>query len=399
MPEIMESEIKFESETVAVTERVPRPDRKYVLLLLLGAASFAFILFCFELPALLGVIDYRTIIGPYHMWWAPNVPDPELFAIHRPHARQMGTARGGDAASIYQIPQSDMTEFQWDVTYDQHGFRNPTDLESADMVVIGDSFVEDLTVPYDELLTTRLATLQGKTTANLGQATYGPLQELVVLKRYALPLHPQLVIWLFSEDSDVEDVISYHQTMRNKPTFWKAFWARSFTRSAAMLVRVLIHPPSKASGRNYSGAFQTADGKSVNIYFEKHPPVLNGERLKAIDESVATVATAQKLLAAQGARLIFVFVPMKYTVYRSFCHYPPESKAGTWGSNDLAERLRAGLASASPQTGFVDLTPAFLQAARAGEVAYYPDDLHWNPSGQKIAAETLNRYLSSDLTR
>ncbi len=395
----MQSEIKLEADTVTVPERAPRPAKKHVQLVLLGVASFAFILFCFELPALLGVIDYRTIIGPYHMWWAPNVPDPELFALHRPHARQAGTARGGDAASVYQIPQSDMTEFQWDVTYDQHGFRNPTDLKNADMVVIGDSFVEDLTVPYNELLTTRLAKLQGKTTANLGQATYGPLQELVVLKRYALPLHPKLVIWMFSEDSDVEDVITYHEKMRNKPTFWKSFWARSFTRSAEMLVRVLIHPPSKVSGRNYSGVFHTADGKSVNIYFETRPPVLNGERLKAIDESVATLATAQKLLAAQGARLIFVFVPMKYTVYRSFCHYPPESKAGAWGNNDLAQRLRDGLASASPETEFVDLTPAFLEAAQAGVVAYYPDDLHWNPSGQKIAAETLNRYLSSHLTR
>ncbi len=296
----MQSDIKFESDTVAVAERVPRSARKLVLLLLLGAASFAFILFCFELPALLGVIDYRTIIGPYHMWWAPNVPDPELFALHRPHARQSGTARGGDAASIYHIPQSDMTAFQWDVTYDQHGFRNPTDLKSADMVVIGDSFVEDLTVPYDELLTTRLAKLQGKTTANLGQATYGPLQELVVLKRYALPLQPKLVIWLFSEDSDVEDVITYHEKMRTKPSFWKSFWARSFTRSAEMLVRVLLHPPSKASGRNYSGVFHTADGKSVNIYFETRPPVLNEERLKAIDESVATLADGAEALRAPG---------------------------------------------------------------------------------------------------
>ena len=364
-------------------------------LFVLAATSVVFVWFCIELPALIGAIDYRTIIGPYHMWWAPNVPDPELFAIHRPHARQKGAARGGDAASIYQIPPADMTAFQWDVTYDQHGFRNAVDLERADITVIGDSFVEDLTVPYDELLTSRLGKLQDKVTANLGQSTYGPLQELVVLKRYALPLQPKTVFWMFSEDSDVEDVISYHRSMQNKPGFWKAFWMRSFTRSAGLLVKAFIAPPAKPSGTKYSGVFQSAEGKPVNIYFEKHPQPFTKERLVAVDETVATLSTAQKLCVAQGCRILFVFIPMKFTVYHSFCRWPAESKGGTWSGSDLAQRLQDGLAKAAPDVGYLDLTPALMDAARRGEVTYYPDDLHWTPQGQKVAADALNQYLIS----
>jgi hypothetical protein len=288
-----------------------------------------------------------------------------------------------------------MTAFQWDVTYDRHGFRNAADLEKADIAVIGDSFVEDLTVPYDELMTSRLSKLQGKVTANLGQSTYGPLQELVVLKRYALPLQPKTVVWMFSEDSDVEDVISYHHSMQNKPGFWKAFWARSFTRSAGLLVKALISPPAKLSGTRYSGVFTAANGKSVNIYFEKHPQTFNKERLGAIDETVATLSTAQKLCAAQGCRVIFVFIPMKFTVYLPFCRWPAESKGGNWGGSDLAKRLQDGLAAGAPDVGYLDLTPALRDAARRGEIAYYPDDLHWTPEGQKVAAETINQYLAS----
>ena len=363
--------------------------------ILLAVASVVFVLFCIELPALIGVLDYRTVIGPFHMWWAPNVADPELVAIHRPHARQTGEARGGGAASIYQIPQSDMTLFKWDVKYDHHGFRNAVDLENADIVVIGDSFVEDLTVPYPELMTFRLAQLQGKVTANLGQATYGPLQELIVLKRYGLPLRPRTVIWMFSEESDLGDVTSYRRAMQNKPTFWQAFWARSFTRNARSSVKGFIAPPSKPPGIRYSGVFQTSDGKPVTLYFSSHPPALSKDDLSAIDETAATLATAQKLCADQGARLIFVFVPMKFTVYHSFCQFPPESKCRTWVATDMSQRLQTALASASPEMGYFDLTPALVDAAKRGELTYYPDDVHWSSEGQKVAAEAINSYLLS----
>src|SRR5208283_5076943 len=146
--------------------------------ILLAVASVVFVLFCIELPALIGLLDYRTVIGPFHMWWAPNVADPELLAIHRPHARQTGSALGGDIATSYRVPQSDLTQFQWDVTYDRKGFRNQRGLEHADVAVIGDSFVEGLTVTNAELGTSQLAILQGAVVANLGQSTYGPLQEL-----------------------------------------------------------------------------------------------------------------------------------------------------------------------------------------------------------------------------
>ncbi len=144
---------------------------KTVPRILLALASVALVLFCIELPALTGMLDYRTVIGPYHMWWAPNVKDPELLAIHRPHARQTGEARGGDSSSSYQIPLADQTQFRWDVTYDRHGFRNREALQSADIVVIGDSFVEGLTVNEGELATSQLSRLQGKVVANLGQST------------------------------------------------------------------------------------------------------------------------------------------------------------------------------------------------------------------------------------
>jgi hypothetical protein len=55
-------------------------------LLVVSSGSFAW--FCLEVPALLWMVDYRTLMGPFHMRWAPNVSDPELGIIHRRHAHR-----------------------------------------------------------------------------------------------------------------------------------------------------------------------------------------------------------------------------------------------------------------------------------------------------------------------
>jgi hypothetical protein len=362
---------------------------------LLAVVSVIFVLFCIELPALIGVLDYRSVIGPYHMWWAPNVTDPELLAVHRPHARQTGEARGGDAASSYQLPPSELTQFQWDVTYDHNGFRNKLDLKSADIVVIGDSFVEGLTVTDADLVTSQLAQLQGKVVANLGQSTYGPLQELVVFKRYGLPLQPRTIIWMFFEGNDLQDVIAYRHELQHPPSFWHTFWARSFTRSAYLAVKRLVVPPIKPSGVKRSGVFQAANGKQLTTYFMYRPKSLSQEELSALDETAVTLATVHKLCAAQGIRLIFVFVPTKFRVLHSLCQFPQESECRNWVLTDMPERLQSALASTSSAVKYLDLTPYLLEAAKKEELPYYPDDEHWSPEGHKIAAKAINDYLSS----
>ncbi len=362
---------------------------------LLVVASVLFVLFCIELPALIGVLDYRTVIGPYHMWWAPNITDPELLAINRPHAHQSGSALGGDIASSYQVPQSDLTQFQWDVTYDRNGFRNERDLDRADIAVIGDSFVEGLTVTNAELGTSQLAALRGEVVANLGQSTYGPLQELIVLKRYALPLHPRTVVWMFFEGNDLQDVIAYQKVREHPPDFLHAFWARSFTRSASLAVKRLFEPPVKPPGTKRAGLCQTPDGKQLDTYFGYRAKPLTQEELKALDETSRTMATAYKLCTGQGIKLVFVFVPTKFRVMHHLCQFSDNSECHNWVLPDMPERLQSALHSISPGIGYLDLTPYLVEAAKTEALPYYRDDEHWTPAGHKVAAGAISHYLKS----
>jgi hypothetical protein len=363
--------------------------------LLLSLGSAAFVLFLIEFPAWIQVLDYRTLIGPSHVWWAPNIMDPELLIIHRPRAHQSGSSRGGDAALAYQVPSSDLTFFRWDVRYDHNGFRNKTDLKSAEIAVIGDSFVEGLTVSYEQLATSLLANLQGKVVANLGQSTYGPQQELVVLKRYGLPLQPRTVVWMFFEGNDLEDVIAFREAVLHPPNAWRAFVKRSCTRNAVKGVEWFLFRPVKARGVEHSGIVKTADRKDVRVYFLYSPKPFTGDNLGALDETARTIAVAYQLCSFQGARLLFVFVPEKFRVFHDFCRFPEESKCRTWVPNDLPERLRRLVGSAAPQVGFLDLTPELAKAVKMGALPYYPDDEHWSPEGHRIAATAINAYLVS----
>jgi hypothetical protein len=336
------------------------------------------------------------VVGPQHAWWAPNITDPELLHIHRAYARQTGSSRGGDAAASYQIPVSAMTPFRWDVKYDRNGFRNDVDLKSADLIAIGDSFVEGLTVTSPELMTSRLAQLQGKVVANLGQSAYGPLEELTVLRRYGLPLQPRTVIWMFFEGNDLGDVIHYRRTMQNPPTFLRSFWARCFTRSALKEMRRRLSPATrKPSGVTRSGVFQATDGSKVAMYFMYATPPLTQENLNALNETAVTIATAHRLMAAHQSHLIFVFIPAKFRVFHSFCQFPPESECRNWITNDLPERFRTAVGSISSDIGYLDLTPAFVDAVKSGTLSYYADDEHWSPAGHNIAAESIHDYLST----
>jgi hypothetical protein len=365
---------------------------EYIRRPLLLLASVILTLSLIEFPAFINVLDYREIFGLNFAWWPiNNVKDPELIHIRRPYAHFSGETRGGGATKYHRIPPSDMTFYRWDVKCDRNGFRNPVGLKSADIAMIGDSFIEGLTVADNELVSSRLAHLQGQVVANLGQSAYGPQQELIVLKRYGLPLRPRTVLWMFSEGTDLKDVVYYDRVMYHPPNFWQAFLDRSLTK----IVRNRLRTPPKFPGVSCAGVFQASGGKTVTLYFTTRALPFSKQDLDAIDETTRIIADAHNLCAAQGARLIFVFVPEKFRVFHAFCQFPQGSECPNWVVNDMPERFQKAVPSVSSDIGYLDLTPSLVDATKRGAVPYYPDDDHWSPEGHKIAAEAINDYLLS----
>lgn len=378
--------------------KAAKSEARLRIALVAGSMLFAWILV--ELPAALNILDYQALqlTGAWSSVRFIRIPDPELLYREPPHARHKGSSLGGDFPAMYDVPPSEQTRYEWDLTYDRNGFRNDTDLTSAGMAVIGDSLVEGMTVPHDQLITTLLERAENQPVANFGQYGYGPWQELVVLKRYALPLRPRTIVWVFSEATDLEDYGGYRRAIAHPQTAWDRFAQRSFTR---VIYRAgsRLFAPSKPKGITRSGVFHRADGSAMNVYFSFKPHSLTADDWKAAKGTGRIVAEAQRIAAAQGARFLFVFAPDKFRVYHAACQFPSQSECARWSVNDLPERLRSDLQSAAPGAEYLDLTPVLAAAANRGVVPYYPDDVHWTPEGHRIVADEIERFLAANAGR
>ncbi|MEO8636755.1 MAG: GDSL-type esterase/lipase family protein [Gemmatimonadales bacterium] len=369
--------------------------------LLLVVGTIAVLLIVLELPAALRLIDYRAVFrtGPAlatgKPWQNPyNRADDQLLWIHRPQQHITGKAVG-DMVAWLGIATDRL--YPVDVTYDRNGFRNARDLDSAAVVLIGDSFLEWSNVGQADLLGGVLERRLGEPVANLGQSGYGPRQERIVLTRFGLPLRPRVVVWEFFEGNDLTDLARYDDWIGNWARIraqQDAFSERSFLHNAwRTAVAVATRPSSVDAPTATARACKVVTGQARDsaLYFAYSGLPLQERELTGLAKVESIITDAQAEARRQGVELVLMFVPTKFRVYGSLCTYPPEGEARKWVVNDMPERLAAWAATGN--LPFLDLTPALRAAALNGPLLYFIDDGHWSPRGHQVAADTLAEFL------
>lgn len=367
---------------------------------LLSACSVLFVLGVLELPALLGWIDYGKIVSPPESvlftrvkpWQRPSSRyDPELLFIHRPGLHFRGETLG-DLVGWLRIATS--RRYTVDVRYDSNGFRNERDLRAAPIVAIGDSFVEAGLVASEELVTTRLARTFDVDVANLGQGAYGPQQELIVLRRYGMPLRPSVVLWFFFEGNDLLDVHRFvdfqndpSKGLRPSPTFADRSLARNALRTLEWISTPTLERDSPEAVRR-SCRLRSRD---ETIYFAYAGEPVTPRDEAALEVVHASLLEARRLAEDGGARFLLVYVPTKFRVYREECVFPADGYGRIWQPNDLPPRI----ATWARQNGiaYLDTTPALAAAAARGELVHFADDGHWNGEAHRVAAEAIAESL------
>ncbi len=368
----------------------------------LTAVSLLLFFGLLEFLAASGLVDYRLIIstpggnyGEMKPWENPwNRPDPELIHLHKPGQRMVGET-AGDLVGWLGIPER--RRYHVDVQYDRRGFRNPDGIEQAGMIVIGDSFVEAGLVSRAELFSSRLAGSQGVPVANLGQSGYGPQQELIVLKRYGLPLRPKVVLWLFFEGNDLLDVSRYERSVRDWETTVKAnhgFVSRSFTKNSLRVLRGFLQRrrEDSAEAHRRSGRFRLRPDEE--LYFAYPGSPLSQEDEASLTKTKQILSEAARLSRAKGSRFVLVYLPITFRVYRDLCDFPKDGYGRTWTLNNLPERLQEW--SKEQKIPFLDLTEPLKRAAARGELVYFPDDGHWNGRGNQVGAEAVERFIEEN---
>jgi hypothetical protein len=326
-----------------------------------------------------------------------NLPDPELGYVRRPHIRWKGRA--------LLNPFSPRMEYRTD----GHGFRNPEGVRKADIVIVGDSFVEAGDVAEEETFARLVSKRLGVTGVNLGRGGYGPQQELLVIERYALSYSPRLIVWVLFEGNDLSDALRYTRFLED-PTaveLWPARtpdrWEPWITSSLTVeLLRRLSRAEDVGDRKNLWGTFAAGHrGKhSVSFFFHYKPT-------ESVDNPVGWHATRSSIdrgleLAHQhDIRLLVAFIPTKLRAMGPYVTFASREKlrerlsgGDGWNSDqDFESAVRKYCAEARCE--FVSATPALRQASAAGDLTYFQFEEHLNSAGNTVVADVLVRTIIS----
>jgi hypothetical protein len=364
-------------------------------------------------PSLIALLHVQSI--PYYAIKLCCVPDDTLVFRERPSASNAEYPQDR-YSPVYMV---DVPSIHMEWSSDENGFRHNHPAASADVVVIGDSYIA---IGENEADTfgRRLQALSGLSVQNLGMGGYGPFQYLEVLRRYGLPKKPKYALFCFYEGNDIRDIRGYVTWKRTGRYNGRYFTARPFLsryvtaltdeveyvrgvgRTALQLARNKLHPP-----RIHPDVAVIELGHETHhvLFYHKADPRPADEILRSAEWRHLTgiLADFKHLSEQHGAAPIIVYIPSMAHIY---AEYSTEESGENW-LKIRAQQVRAGgnmeeamaRISSELQMELVSLTPAFAAAAGEGKLLYYPFDAHWNSIGRDVAATFVASILSRRAAR
>jgi hypothetical protein len=352
-----------------------------------------------EAPALAGLVDYSRIRAAITGDWsgpAADFVDDHEFSFRRPpHAHWAGRPRS-DMAQYYNLPIR--AAYQQTFSTDGAGFRNRVDLNSADIALVGDSYIEGAYISDEETAAVRLQELVQRPVANLGVSGYGSLQELKIVERYALPLRPKMIAWFFFEGNDLDDdqiyenAMAYERGVAAPPSpasrRWRGFENRSFTVNVFEQVRQLCDRLVPNATDSF-GWFRDRTGESRRLYFYDFyaTRVLGDYERERFETTKAAFTHGNDISRRRGIPVVVFYIPMKFRVYGDFCTFPAGSPCAEWQPWNLESRFARFCREAGIE--FISLTEPMRRAAAEGQLLYAPEDSHWNAAGHAFVAQMV----------
>ena len=366
---------------------------------------FSFLLFCvFEWkPAWtrffgLGQLHYYALRERY-------IPDDALVFRVRPFFKILSSDFKGEL--YHEQYQVKVEPIPSEYFYDQNSFRNSSEDDSYDLVVLGDSYAAVGHTEQD-MFSKRLEKHTNLTAMNLGQGWYGPFQYLEVLKKYGLAKKPKVALFCFFEGNDLKDVREYlrwknggnyyHFNLTSKNFLHRYILAlRSLAgfgkKRLGEVVRANIHPDLaniRLRDKDYKAIIHyRANEKQAEEILRSQ----EGESLRRLIREFKDICEARHIMP------LIVFIPTKSHIY---AEWTDEKSGQAWLAARAGEiRNKANVEKAVGQIceelriPFIDLTPRYESLAREGVLLYHPFDTHWNSEGREAAA----RFVAQELEK
>jgi len=296
------------------------------------------------------------------------------------------------------------------------GFRGPIppmDANVRRILVLGDSFVTNISVADDEVFTEVMGReLGGTAVLNFGVNGYGPVQEYLLLREWFPKVRPDVVVMVIYIRNDFEDNVRGDWLYPRPVATWNG------PESGLQ-----IHPPPPPQSRADPyweayrrlhlfhlldrGVANVADHLSrwTGLYQPSRvtPPELYLCRLATSPDTEVMYRTMEEVLRMmaryvrdRGVPLVLVVAPSMVQVQDELWSYMLREYAErpeAYRRSLPNERLRRF--ADHNDLPLLDLLPILAPAARSGKVLYNQSEEHWTSEGNRLVANALVEYLRS----
>lgn len=290
------------------------------------------------------------------------------------------------------------------------GFRtNPVQQgDPIDVGVVGDSFSFCFT-EFADCWVTRFEQATGKRVMNLAQGSTGSMSHWRFVETFGNAFKPPLVIWQwfgndFNEDyqlaltrgetQSLGDTVvpDYHQD--DAPLLR---WLRSNSVAWVVLETALFGEDAYISDfERYH--FTPAGSVEFNGHTLQFGQMYERIALNTTDPRVAygipttreALLNAKTMVEGWGGQFVVFLMPVREEVYSDLV--APELGDETMAIYSGARATMLGLCAELELTCY-DLLPDLKPYAQAGELLYYPDDMHLNPRGNEVVADLIETWI------
>lgn len=294
-----------------------------------------------------------------------------------------------------------------DLGFKDIGFRTEESNGSWDGLILGDSFSFCMGVDFDKCWVRLLAQKTNLQLADLGVVATGSVSHLRYLEDYGWSLNPKFIIWQYWVNDPMEDYAHIYLNKQGcprlepqktdestKPLQGLRTWLNktfvSYNLVVAPVLRALF--PKLSGSTNQTKPIEqilTKNGKHL-LLLNPQPPEDDPQFRTGLDMTKGAILEAAKQANERKCGFLLILAPSNLQAYIQFL--PSErlvemAKAEDAGMDSLVELAR------EKTIPFIDLRSNFREAVMRGDDLYLEYDGHWNPNGNRVAADAITEWL------
>lgn len=314
--------------------------------------------------------------------------------------------------------------------HDQWGFRNREVPDRADVVTIGDSQTYGTGVPRLRSWPVQLSELTARRVYNVSLGGYSPIEYYQLLRRYALPLKPSVIVVGFYFGNDLQEAyrrvyaLPYYTALRRKDV--PSLEGRSRPRSSrplryarllrawfsghSVLYRLALATTLQEQVQRAELILKQGDNDFVRLHHRTSSTTFApAHRLGTLDLDSVSVQEGlrlsllhfelmARLCDSAGVALFIALIPTKERVYQPLIDADPELRQNPVlrevfvQEEEVDQRIRSFLQQRG--ISYIDLLPALRDAVSHTRIYRLDEDGHPTAEGYSVIAREVARAIA-----